>query len=136
MKAASEQAAKTAGGYDAWKNAYAPIQEEIGKTGEKIKGLKESMAELEKAGKVDSSEYKALGEELKNTEGYLKELKQKARDVSEEFGNPISHEQYDALQREIIETDVARLSPDAAARLMTPSMPASMSSVFHPAIAI
>jgi phage-related protein len=105
LKAASEQAAKTAGGYDAWKNAYAPIQEEIGKTGEKIKGLKESMAELEKAGKVDSSEYKALGEELKNTEGYLKELKQKARDVSEEFGNPISHEQYDALQREIIETE-------------------------------
>ena len=105
LKTASEQAAKTAGNYDAWKKAYEPIQEEIGKTGEKAKQLKEKMAELEKAGKVDTSEYKALGEELKSTESQLKDLKQQAKDVSEEFGNPISHEQYDALQREIIETE-------------------------------
>ena len=32
-------------------------------------------------------------------------MKQKAKEVSDEFGNPISHEQYDALQREIIETE-------------------------------
>ena len=105
LKTASEQAAKTAGDYDAWKKAYTLIQEEIGKTGDKVKQLKEKMAELEKAGKIDTSEYQALGEELKNTESHLKELKQKAKDVSEEFGNPISHEQYDALQREIIETE-------------------------------
>lgn len=115
LKTASEQAAKTAGNYDAWKNAYTPIQDEIGKTGDKIKQLKEKMAELEKAGKIDTSEYQALGEELKNTESHLKELKQKAKDVSEEFGNPISHEQYDALQREIIETeeDLKRLQEAA-----------------------
>ncbi len=105
LKEASLQAAKTAGNYDAWKAAYAPIQEEIGKTQEKARELKEKMAELEKAGKVDTSEYKALGEELKVQQGHLTELKQKAKDVSEEFGNPISHEQYDALQREIIETE-------------------------------
>ncbi len=105
LKEASQQAAKTAGNYDAWKAAYAPIQEEIGKTQEKTKELKEKMSELEKAGKVDTSEYKALGEELKVEQGHLTELKQKAKDVSEEFGNPISHEQYDLLQREIIETE-------------------------------
>ena len=105
LKNASEQAAKTVGNYDAWKNAYTPIQEEIGKTQEKVGTLKTKMAELEKAGKVDTAEYKALGDELKNQEGHLESLKQKAKQVSDEFGKPISHEQYDALQREIIETE-------------------------------
>ena len=105
LKAANEQAAKSAGNYDAWKEAYTPIQEEIKKTQDKVKTLKEKMSELEKAGKIDTDEYKALGEELKNEQNHLKELKQKAKEVSDEFGNPISHEQYDALQREIIETE-------------------------------
>lgn len=105
LKNASEQAAKTAGNYDAWKSAYTPIQEEVGKTQEKVKTLKEKMAELEKAGKVDTDEYKALGEELENEESHLKSLKQKAKEVDEEFGKPISPEKFDALQREIIETE-------------------------------
>lgn len=105
LKAANEQAAKSVGNYDAWKEAYTPIQEEIGKTQDKIKTLKEKMSELEKAGKIDTAEYRALGEELKNEQNHLEELKQKAKEVSDEFGNPISHEQYDALQREIIETE-------------------------------
>ncbi len=95
LKSASEQAARTVGNYDAWKNAYTPIQEEIGKTKDKVKTLKEKMAELEKAGKIDTAEYQALGEELKNQEKHLQDLKQKAKEVSDEFGNPISHEQYD-----------------------------------------
>lgn len=41
LKQASEQAAKTAGNYDAWKEAYTPIQEEIVKTNEKMDKLKE-----------------------------------------------------------------------------------------------
>ena len=105
LKNANEQAAKSVKNYDAWKSAYTPIQEEIGKSQEKINSLKKSMAELEKAGKVDISEYKALGEELKNEESHLKDLKKSAKEVNDEFGNPISHEQYDALQREIIETE-------------------------------
>ena len=44
LKNASEQAAKTVGNYDAWKNAYTPIQEEIGKTQEKVGTLKTKMA--------------------------------------------------------------------------------------------
>lgn len=105
LKAASEQAAKTAGNYDAWKEAYTSVQNEIGETQDKLKSLKQKMSELEKAGKVDTSEYKALGEELKSEQNHLEELKKKAIEVSDEFGNPISHEQYDALQREIIETE-------------------------------
>lgn len=105
LKNASEQAAKTAGNYDSWKKAYTPIQEEIGKTQDKIKSLKEKMSEFEKAGKVDTSEYKELGEVLKDEQRHLDELKQKAKEVDEEFGKPISPEKYDALQREIVETE-------------------------------
>lgn len=105
LKTASEQAAKTVGNYDAWKEAYTPIQEEINKTKEKTKSLKDAMEELEKAGKVDTSEYKDLQNELQNNEEHLKDLKKQAKEVSDEFGNPISHEQYDNLQREIIETE-------------------------------
>ena len=43
--------------------------------------------------------------EIKETSDELTSLKQSAKDVSDEFGNPISPEQYDALQREIIETE-------------------------------
>lgn len=105
LKTASEQAAKTVGNYDAWKEAYTPIQEEINKTKEKTKSLKDAMGELEKAGKVDTSEYKDLQTELQNNEDHLKDLKNQAKEVSDEFGNPISHEQYDSLQREIIDTE-------------------------------
>lgn len=105
LKKASEQAAKTAGNYDAWKSAFTPIQEEMGKTQDRVKKLKEKMAELEKSGKVDTQEYRALGEELQKEESHLKDLKQQAKEVNEEFGKPISPEQFDNLQREIIETE-------------------------------
>lgn len=105
LKTASEQAAKTVGNYDAWKEAYTPIQEEINKTKEQTKKLKDAMEELEKAGKVDTSEYQDLQKELQDNEDHLKDLKKQAKEVSDEFGNPISHEQYDNLQREIIDTE-------------------------------
>lgn len=105
LKTASEQAAKTVGNYDAWKEAYTPIQEEINKTKDHTKKLKEAMEELEKAGKVDTSEYQDLQKELQSNEDHLKDLKKQAKEVSDEFGNPISHEQYDNLQREIIDTE-------------------------------
>lgn len=105
LKKASEQAAKTAGNYDAWKNAITPVQEEMEKAREKVNKLKEKMAELENAGKIDTSKYRALGEELQREEGNLKSLKQKAKEVDEEFGKPIPPDKYDSLQREIIETE-------------------------------
>ena len=105
LKTASEQAAKTVGNYDTWKEAYTPIQEEINKTKEQTKKLKDAMDELEKAGKVDTSEYQDLQKELQDNEDHLKDLKKQAKEVSDEFGNPISHEQYDSLQREIIDTE-------------------------------
>ncbi|MDE5557811.1 MAG: phage tail tape measure protein [Ruminococcus sp.] len=42
---------------------------------------------------------------VKETSDKLKDLKKSAEDVSEEFGHPVSQEQYDAIQRGIIETE-------------------------------
>ena len=60
LKQASEQAAKTAGNYDAWKQAYTPIQQEIEKTNGKLDTLKKKMKSMEEAGEIDTEEYKEL----------------------------------------------------------------------------
>lgn len=104
LKQASEQAAKTAGNYDAWKEAYTPIQEEIVKTNEKMDKLKKSMKSMEESGQIDTEEYKKLQTEIDESSSRLKELKTQKKQVDNEFGHPISPEGMDALQREIIET--------------------------------
>lgn len=105
LKQASEQAAKTAGNYDAWKEAYTPIQEEIVKTNEKMDKLKKSMKSMEESGRIDTEEYKKLQTEVDQSSDKLKELKAQKKQVDDEFGQLISPEGFDSLQREIIETE-------------------------------
>ena len=105
LKEASEQAAKTKGNYDAWKAAITPLWQEIDKTSEHLKQLKERQKEMKDAGEVDTDAYKALQKEIDETSGRLKGLKEQAKQATKELGNPISPEKYDALQREIIETE-------------------------------
>lgn len=105
LKIASEQAAKTLKNYDAWKKAYDPIQKEIEETGKKITELKRKMAEMADAGEIDTDEYKELQAELEESTKCMRELRKSAKEVSEEFGNPISMKQYDALQREMIDKE-------------------------------
>ena len=105
LKQASEQAAKTAGNYDAWKEAYTPIQEEMLKTNEKMDKLKKSMKSMEESGRIDTEEYKKLQTEVDQSSDKLKELKAQKKQVDDEFGQPISPEGFDSLQREIIETE-------------------------------
>ena len=105
LNQANEQAAKSVKNYDAWKAAYDPIQAEITTTYDKLKDLRKAQKEMEDLGEVDSDAYRKLTDEIQTASKELKDLRQKAKDVNEEFGNPISQEQYDALQREIIETE-------------------------------
>ena len=105
LKQASEQAAKTAGNYDAWKEKYDPLQKEVDETKTKLQGLKQKQEELEKSGNIDTEEYKKLQQEVDNTNSHLKDLKAQQKLVDEEFGKPISPEKFDALQREITETE-------------------------------
>lgn len=118
LKTASEQAAQTAGNYDAWKEKYDPIKAQIDETNKQLKKLKEQSAEAEKQlaeGKISQEKYDAIQTEVRETEERLKGLKERAQAVDEEFGHPVSPERYDALQREIIATEqnLQRLQQEA-----------------------
>ena len=107
LKIASEQAASSAKKYDEWKTVYDPIQSEITETKKRLEELKAQQKEaLETDGK-ESEVYKSLQESIRDTYKELKELKKQAEAVTEEFGNPISQKQYDALQREVAATEIA-----------------------------
>ena len=122
LKRASEQAAKTKDNYDAWKAKFTPLQQEAEKTKTKLGELKAKQAELEKAGKVDTQEYKNLQKEIDETKAHLSEVKEAQKAVNEEFGNPISPEKYDALQREILETEKNLESLKKEAASTTPAL--------------
>lgn len=107
LKKASEQAAGTKDNYDAWKAKYDPIKQKISETEIKLKDLKEQskIADEQLAkGEISQEKYDALQREIKDTSDELTSLRQSAKEVSDEFGNPISPQQYDSLQREIVET--------------------------------
>ena len=106
LKAASEEAAKTAGNYDKWKAAYTPIQEEIVKTNQKLDTLKKNMKSMEQAGNVNTEGYKKAQTDVSRLETKLESLKQQKKQVDEEFEHPISPESMDALNREIEETSL------------------------------
>lgn len=106
LKKASEEAAKTAGNYDKWKDAYTPIQDEITKTNQKLDTLKKNMKSMEQEGNVNTEAYKKAQTDVSQLEENLSQLKQQKKQVDEEFGHPISPEGMDALQREIQETEI------------------------------
>jgi len=105
LKQASTQAAGNVKNYDEWKAKFDPIQEEIAQTEKSLDKLNKKQENIGKTKGVDSAEYKKIQQEAKAAEEQLKSLKKQANAVSEEFGHPLSVEQYDALQREIIATE-------------------------------
>lgn len=105
LKKANDEVSKSAGNYDAWKAKYDPIQKEITETSTKLKELKAEQQNMESTGQINTDAYNALQKEISDTKTKLSGLKAEAKQVSAEFGNPISPEQYNALQREIIATE-------------------------------
>lgn len=105
LKTASEQAAKSAQNYDAFKAKFDPIQNEIDDTKKKLTEMRTAMKQMEDAGQIDTDQYQKLKSEAQEASKRLTDLNKEAKDVREEFGNPISPEQYDRLQREIIATE-------------------------------
>lgn len=105
LKQAQEEAFKSVGNYDAWAAAYKPIQTQIASTKEQIKGLLEQQQEMAETGDTTSDSYQALGRQIESLNSDLKTLRKQAKEVSDEFGNPISQDEYDKLQREIVFTN-------------------------------
>ena len=91
--------------YDEWKRAYEPIQSQIDATNKKLKELKQQQAEMKDCGEVDSDSYEALTEQIQEASKELRDLKKQKKEIDDQFGNPISQEAFDSLQREIIETE-------------------------------
>lgn len=105
LKQAQEEASKSVGNYDSWAAAYKPIQTQIVATKERIQELMAQQKEMADTGDTASDAYHALGQEIDSLNGDLKKLRKQAKDVSDEFGNPISRDEYDKLQREIVFTN-------------------------------
>ena len=108
LKQASEEAAKSAVNYDAWKEKYEPLKKQIDETSDSLRELRQKAADAKEqfeGGKISETQYKAIQEELADTSVKLKDLKEQKKALDEEFGNPISPDQYDALQRELIQTE-------------------------------
>lgn len=105
LNQAQAEASKSVENYDAWAAAYKPIQTQILETKQRIKDLMVQQQELADSGDTASDVYQAMGQEIESLGSDLKTLKKQAKAVSDEFGNPISRDEYDKLQREIVFTN-------------------------------
>lgn len=108
LKEANKQVTESASNYDAWKEKYDPIKKQIDETKKKLGDLREQSRNADEQlanGEISQEKYDALQDEIKKTSSELKTLQKSAKEVSDEFGNPVSPEQYDALQREIAGTE-------------------------------
>lgn len=105
LKKANDDVTRSADNYDSWKEKYVPIQKEINETKKRLTELRSEQETLGKTGDVDTDTYKSLQKEIQETEQRLKGLKSEAKAVNEEFGSPVSPEQYNAFQRDIIATE-------------------------------
>ena len=103
---ANVQASASVKNYDAWKVAYNPIKEQIDTVSDKLNDLKKQQTEIADRGEINSETYIQLSERIQMASTELAGLKKQAKEVNEYFGDPISPEQYDALQREILETEL------------------------------
>lgn len=105
LKQASEQAASTKDNYDAYIQKFTPIKNEIDQTDKALADLKKQMEEVAKEDGPESEKYKELESQAAETEDKIKDLRKQGKECREEFGNPVSPEQWDGLQREIIDTE-------------------------------
>lgn len=118
LRQAEAEAAKSVGNYDEWKAAYEPIQKEIDKTKKKITELQAEQLKLQRAGKTDTEEYQHLSEEIDSLKGNLKDLHAQSEAVNEQFGSPISTEEFEKLQIEISVTEAKlKSAQDALGKL-------------------
>lgn len=105
LKAAQEAAAKSLGNYDAYIAVFEPLQKEIDNTKKKITELTAQQKKMERAGKIDTEAYVNLSAEIDSLKDNLKDLTDESKRVKEEFGDPISTQEWNKLQLEIAATE-------------------------------
>lgn len=91
--------------YKQWQEAFTALQRQITRTSNEITKLEKEGKKLEDLGFApDSEPMREVQEKTEALRKNLEELKQKVTDTYVELGRPISIEQWDAVQREMVET--------------------------------
>lgn len=101
LKKARDESTASDEQYEAWTEANKKIQKSIDATTKEAQKLAEQLKKTEEG----TPEYESLIYALSQVDAELEDLKAEQVDVRREFGNPMSTDQYDSLQREIIETE-------------------------------
>ena len=109
--------------YDQWQTALSSLQGEITKTENALTSLEKEQQRLQDLNFApDSEAMVAVQEQIDATKAKLEGLEQKVVDTYDELGRPISVEQYDALQRELVEAEQAAKDADKAFREFNPTL--------------
>lgn len=116
LRSAEATATKGAKNWDAYTKAIAPIEAQIDKVTESLRRMKAQQEEAQEDFGVDSDQYMAASARVEEVSRQLKALREQARNVREEFDNPISPEAHRALQREIAATENALKDYEDAAK--------------------
>lgn len=116
LRSAEATATKGAKNWDAYTKAIAPIEAQIDKVTESLRRMKAQQEEAQEDFGVDSDQYMAASARVEEVSRQLKALREQARNVREEFDNPISPEAHRALQREIAATENALKNYEDAAK--------------------
>lgn len=111
--------------YKQWEEAQASLQGQITKTEKALAALGKEQQRLQSLGfEADTSQMVDLQKEMDATRKKSEDLRQQMTDTYEELGRPISIDQYDALQRELVEAkkdmeDAAKAAEDFSPELAT-----------------
>lgn len=116
LRSAEAAASKGAKNWDSYTKAVAPIEAQIDKVTESLRKMKAQQEEAQEDFGVDSDQYMAASARVEEVSKQLKALREQARNVREEFDNPISPEAHRALQREIAATENALKNYEDAAK--------------------
>lgn len=104
LKKTMEESTASNPRYEKWEKAQQSIQGQITKTEKALQALQKEQKKLEGLGfSPDTTQMQELQEEIDTTTEKAAALRKQMKDTYEELGRPISVDQYNDLQRELIE---------------------------------
>lgn len=108
LKRVAEESTVSNVKYEQWSKSFAAIQGQITKTGEELAKVEKESEKLADLGfTLDSEPMVEAREKAEALREKLDDLNKKVTDTYEELGRPISIDQWDAIQRELSETETS-----------------------------
>lgn len=123
LKKAMEESTASNPRYEKWEKAQQSIQGQITKTEKALQTLQKEQKKLEGLGfSPDTTQMQKLQEQIDTTTEKAADLRKQMKDTYEELGRPISVDQYNDLQRELIEAADAMEQASKAAADFSPEL--------------